>query len=136
MFLVQVFAIFVYDVIYDIVYNIVCQMYDIVCKTYDIVYEIKKNCNIAIFVYDVAYDIVYNIVTFADIAYDHIAIIRYRITISYAISLFCYIARQYRKKTYDVTVRCRIRFSLQVPGTAFAAGRTGHAPGAPKGLAS
>ncbi len=52
----------------------------------------------AIFVYDVTYDIVYNIVTFADIAYDHIATIRYCIPISYAISLFCNITCQYRKK--------------------------------------
>ncbi len=37
-------------------------------------------------------------------------------------------------KTYANTVRCSIWYSLQVPGPAFAAGRTGHAPGAPRGM--
>ncbi len=53
---------------------------------------------LATFVYDVAFDIVYDIVTFADIAYDHIAIIRYCMPISYAILLLYNITRQYRKK--------------------------------------
>ena len=49
--LVQVLAIFVYDVVYDIVRNIVCQMYDIVRRTYDIVYDICKNYDIVGFWY-------------------------------------------------------------------------------------
>ena len=51
MCLVQVLAIFVYDVVYDIVRNIVCQMYDIVRRTYDIVYDICKNYDIVGFWY-------------------------------------------------------------------------------------
>ncbi len=33
-------------------------------------------------------------------------------------------------KTYDDAILYRIRFSFHVPGPAFAAGGTGHAPGA------
>ncbi len=39
-FMVQVFAIFTYDVAYNISRHIVRQTYDIVCVTYNIVYDI------------------------------------------------------------------------------------------------
>jgi hypothetical protein len=80
-------------------------------------FGIRRRIRYRMFLYDVLYDIVHAR-RYYTISYNNIvclvAIIRYRTSIS--------------QKTYDVTVRCRIRFFLQVPGLAFAAGRTGHAP--------
>jgi hypothetical protein len=102
-------------------------------KTYDIV------CGgpiIAIFVYDVAYDIVCYIVNFADTVYNMQKLHQYY-TISHAYIVCTIGIIRYSTplsiKTYDDTVQCRIRFSLLVPGPAFAVGRTVHAPGAPTG---
>ena len=94
---------------------------------------------LAIFVYDVAYDIVYNIVIFADIVYN-MQKSHSHYTISYAYIVCTIAIIRYSMpisiKTYDDTVQCRTRYCLLVPGPAFAAGRAGHAPGAPTGPAS
>ena len=87
MCMVQVLAIFVYDVAYDIVYDIVCQMYDIVYK-FTISYTISyKMYDIVCFWTDVVYDMPFLV-----------AIIRYRTYISYASSLLYDIVRPHRKK--------------------------------------
>ena len=101
---------------------------------------------LAIFVYDIVYDIVRHIVVFAEIVYDIVLSHRYY-TISHGHIVYNVAIIRYRMpistKTYADTVRCRmqyrdlrcdVRFCL--PGSAFAAGLTGHAPGAPTGPAS
>ncbi len=93
----------------------------------------------ATFVYDIAYNIIYNIVNFAEIVYD-MQKSHSNYTILYAY-IICTIAMiQYCMpisiKTYNDTVQCRIQYCLQVPGPAFEAGSTDHAPGAPTGPAS
>jgi hypothetical protein len=95
----------------------------------------------AIFVYDVTYDIVYNIIIFADIICDmRKSHCYYTILYAYIVCIIATIPWRYHMpillKTYDDTVQCHIWYCLLVPGPAFAAGRTGHAPGAPTGPAS
>ena len=98
---------------------------------------------LAIFVYDIVYDIVRHIGVFAEIVYD-MQIKYWYYTTSYAYFVrFVGIVR-YRTpiytKTYADTVRCRTQYRNRrcdvryfLPGATFAAGRTGHAPGAPTG---
>jgi hypothetical protein len=149
MFLVQVFVI-LYTTSHTILYTISIYI-NVLYRIPNLRYRIRHLKNLlyrmflvqvfAIFVYDVVYDIVYNIVIFADIVYDMQNLHHYY-TISHAyIYIVCTVTIiRYRRpksiKTYDDTVRYRIRFFFQVPEPAFAAGRTGHAPGAPTDPAS
>jgi hypothetical protein len=144
---------FLYTTSHSILYVILYVKHTILYAKCTISYEMSVKITIlyvpdpilAILVYDVAYDIVCFIVNFAEIVYNiqklhqYYTILHAYIVCTIGIIRYC---TPISIKTYDNTVhcgvQCRIRFSLLVPGrgAAFAAGRTGHAPGAPTGPAS
>jgi hypothetical protein len=119
--------------IHTISYTISYKMYDIVCFWGGSChFYIRRRIRRRIKKYDVVYDMQLLV-----------AILRYRTYISYASSLYYVIVRQNRKKNtiWQYDVACDFPIVLpydvacdffHVPGLAFAAGRTGHAPGAPR----